>query len=389
VRILAVAVMSDAQADREMPVGPKVSVFVHNCKHEKNERIVNLRNPGMRAKVSLSPGIRLLRMDRPTRRNYCFLKVTRVSASAIASDRGLKPESPLLSSTSMPGFNGLRVLSFESRRAKEIAQLITNHGGQPMVAPSTREVPAGANEEIRRFLRELIEGRFDAVVLMTGVGSRALIETAETCYTRQELLAALARTPVIVRGPKPAAVMREFKVPIALTVPEPNTWREIVKALDAIPDTLPLSEKTIAVQEHGEPSPQLYEALRQRGADVFPVRVYRWELPEQTGPLMAAIQALIRGELDVVMFTSSVQFVHALRIAEELGLKDQLIRALNRSVVASIGPIASETLRKNAVSVDFEPSHPKMGFLVKEVAEQSSELIRRKFGSENQSSAAR
>ena len=278
----------------------------------------------------------------------------------------------------MPGFNGLRVLSFESRRAKEIAQLIANHGGLPVVAPSTREVPAGPNDDERKLVRGVLDQQFDALILMTGVGSRALIESAGSICPREDFLAGLRRTRVIVRGPKPSAVMHEFKVPIALSVREPNTWREIVEALDANRETVPLNGKRIAVQEHGEPSPQLYDALRERGAEVFAVHVYRWELPEDIAPLRAAVQALANGEIDVVMFTSSVQFVHASRIAAEIGLNEQFTQTLNRIVIASIGPIASETLRKNGVNVDFEPSHPKMGFLVKETAENSAALMRQK-----------
>jgi uroporphyrinogen-III synthase len=277
----------------------------------------------------------------------------------------------------MSGFSGLRVLSFESRRAKEIAQLISNNGGVPTVAPSTREVPE-ASEEEQQLIRGVLQKQFDAIIFMTGVGSRGLIEAAERVGPRQEFLNALSRMQVVVRGPKPAAAMREFNVPITLTVPEPNTWREIVQALDANQEAVPLSGKRIAVQEHGEPSPQLYDALRRRGAKVFAAHVYRWELPEDTGPLKSAIHSLVEGKIDVVMFTSSVQFVHAARVAEEIGMKGQFLSALQRTAVASIGPVASETLRKNGIEVDFEPSHPKMGFLVKEAAEKSAELIKRK-----------
>jgi uroporphyrinogen-III synthase len=278
----------------------------------------------------------------------------------------------------MSGFNGLRVLSFESRRAKEIAQLISNHGGVPTVAPSTREVPSPPSEDELKLIHGLLKQEFDAIIFMTGVGARALVQAAEAICSREDFFAALRLTRVVVRGPKPSAAMREFNVPVTLAVPEPNTWREIVKALDENPDRVPLPERRIAVQEHGEPSPELYAALRERGAEVFPVRVYRWELPEDIGPLKHAIHSLIQNEVDVVMFTSSVQFVHAARIAAEMGVAKKFLDALNRSVVASIGPIASGTLRENGVAVDLEPTHPKMGFLVKEAAERSAELVRRK-----------
>lgn len=274
----------------------------------------------------------------------------------------------------MPGFNGLHVLSFESRRATEIAQLIRNNGGEPLVAPSTREVQT-PNDEERNLIRGILDQQFDAIIFMTGVGSRALAQAAESVCPPEDFLAALRLARIIVRGPKPAAVMREFNVPVTLAVPEPNTWREIIKALDENPDKVPLKGRSIAIQEHGEPSPELYAALRERGAEVVPVRVYRWELPEDIAPLQNAIRALAESKVDVVMFTSSVQYVHAARIAADMGLEQPFHRALNRAVVASIGPIASETLRENGVKVDLEPSHPKMGFLVKEAADKSSALV--------------
>src|SRR5215475_13741012 len=150
----------------------------------------------------------------------------------------------------MPGFNGLRVLSFESRRAQEIAQLIRNNGGEPIVAPSTREVET-PNEYEKNLIRGILSHEFDAVIFMTGVGARALLHSAELITAKEEFLAALCQTSVVVRGPKPAGVMRELSVPVSLAVPEPNTWREIVKALDDNPDKILLKGKRVAVQEHG------------------------------------------------------------------------------------------------------------------------------------------
>jgi uroporphyrinogen-III synthase len=277
----------------------------------------------------------------------------------------------------MSGFDGLRVLSLESRRAQEIAQLIRNNGGEPVVAPSTREVQT-PNEEERKLILGILSNKFDTIIFMTGVGSRALVQAAEGECPRDQFLDALRRMRVLVRGPKPAAAMRELAVPVTLAVPEPNTWREIVKSLDQNPEKVPLKGQRIAIQEHGDPSSDLYAALRERGADVFPARVYRWELPEDTGPLKNAIRELVEGKIHVVMFTSSVQFVHAAQIAAEMGLSADFIHALNNAVVASIGPISSETLRENGIHVDIEPSHPKMGFLVRETADRSSELSRSK-----------
>jgi uroporphyrinogen-III synthase len=277
-------------------------------------------------------------------------------------------------------FGGLKVLSLESRRAKEIAQLIRNNGGDPMVAPSTREVPAGPNDAELKFAAALQLNKYGAVILLTGVGTRHLAQAIESVLPREEFVAALSRTKVVARGPKPVAVLREFGVPVTLAVPEPNTWREILQSLDENPGKVPLQGQLVAVQEYGVPSPELYAGLKDRGAEVFPVPVYTWQPPEDTGPLRAAIHALSRNEIDVSMFTSSVQIHHLFQFAEEMNLRDAVLAGLRRSMVASIGPTTSETLRNFGIQVDVEPTHPKMGFLVKEAAEKSAGLTRTKHG---------
>jgi uroporphyrinogen-III synthase len=273
----------------------------------------------------------------------------------------------------MPSFNGLRVLSFESRRAQEIAQLIRNYGGVPVVAPSTREVETPSEDE-REIVRRIVLREFDVLIFMTGVGARALVRFAEAMCPRNQFLSAVGESKVVVRGPKPAAVMRELGVSITLHVPEPNTWREIVQALDENPDRVPLKGQQVLIQEHGEASPELYAALGERGAEVTPVRVYRWELPQNIEPVKAAIRELAEKKIDVVMFTSSVQFVHALEVAKGMGIENGFRAGLDRAKVASIGPTSSAKLRENGIRVDLEPSHPKMGFLVKEAAESSAGL---------------
>jgi uroporphyrinogen-III synthase len=166
--------------------------------------------------------------------------------------------------------------------------------------------------------------------------------------------------------------MRELGVPIALHVPEPNTWREIIQALDENPDRVALKRQQVLIQEHGEASSELYAALVERGAGVTPVRVYRWELPQDIEPLKAAICDLAERKIDVVMFTSSVQFDHALEVARAMEMENGFRAGLDHAKVASIGPTSSAKLRENGIRVDLEPSHPKMGFLVKEAAEKSA-----------------
>lgn len=274
-------------------------------------------------------------------------------------------------------FNGLRVLSLESRRAAEMERLIRSQAGVPFVAPSMREVPLEQNSLALGFAARVLErsaagGDFDMVMFLTGVGARLLNQIIETRYPPRAFIDALHRITVLVRGSKPAAVMREWGVPVAVTVPEPNTWREILAATEGRP------EQRIAVQEYGRPATELVAGLRARGAEVTTVPVYQWDLPEDTGPLREAARRLAAGEFDVILFTTSVQFQHLIKVASEDGLEDPIFAALHRMVVGSVGPTTSETLREFGVEPDLEPSHPKMGFLVNEIARRAAGILESK-----------
>jgi uroporphyrinogen-III synthase len=101
-------------------------------------------------------------------------------------------------------------------------------------------------------------------------------------------------------------------------------------------------------------------------------------LPEDTAPLRAAIMAIARNEIDVILFTTGTQADHLLQIAAEMKVEDTLRRAFSRMAVASIGPTTSERLREHGIAPDMEPSHPKMGFLVSEAAKRGTGILQRK-----------
>lgn len=278
--------------------------------------------------------------------------------------------------TSSPStFGGLRVCSFESRRGDDMRSLIERQGGVATVVPSMREVPLDQNPAAFKFADELFAGRIDVVVLLTGVGTRALADVVESRFNRAHFLEALQRAVIIVRGPKPAAVLREWQVRFDYLVPEPNTWRDLLATLDA---HVPVAGKVVAVQEYGKPNDDLYRGLQERGADVMPVPVYRWALPEDTRPLADSVRATVAGQFDVLMFTSAQQLHNVLDVAESLGLRGAWLNAARHCVVASIGPTASETLTEAGLPPDIQPEHPKMGHLVRETAEQARIALARK-----------
>lgn len=259
-------------------------------------------------------------------------------------------------------FAGRRVMALESRRAEEIATLIRKQGGDPFVAPSMREVPLESNTDAFEFGERLLAGSFDCVILLTGVGMRALWKVLLSRFDEAELRAALGKLTLVVRGPKPSAALRELGMSADVLVPEPNTWRELVESMKS------RSEQRVAVQEYGKSNPELLAALRAQGRDVSTVRIYGWALPEDTRPLREAARRLAAGEVDVLLLTTATQVVNLMQIAEEEGIAPGVRDTLGRIFVGSIGPTTSEALDDIGVKPTFEPSHPKMGILVNEAA---------------------
>jgi uroporphyrinogen decarboxylase len=281
------------------------------------------------------------------------------------------------SSAAVGSFNGMRVAAFESRMAAETATLIERFGGRALVAPAMREVPLEDNHAALDFAQKLLAGDVEAVIFLTGVGVRELFRVIETRYPRAALLDAFSTVLTVARGPKPVAAMRELGLEPGLTIPEPNTWREILAALGA---RAPLANMRIAVQEYGVSNRDLLAGLEARGASVIAVPIYRWTLPSDLAPLRAALKSIAAGLADVILFTSSNQVTNVMQVAEADGFGPELKRALASAVVASIGPVCSQELRAHGLPPDLEPAHSKLGHLVKEAAAGSAEILRRKRG---------
>lgn len=274
-----------------------------------------------------------------------------------------------------PGFAGLRVAAFESRMAEEMSRLIERYGGQPFVAPSMQEVPLQDHREVLELGGRLLASDVDMIILLTGVGTKAMIGALLTQHDLDRIKSALSRTTLVVRGPKPKSVLREFGLTPTIEVPEPNTWRDIVQALDRFKSPNGLR---IAVQEYGVTNTELLDALRTRGAHVTRVPVYRWTLPEDLGPLLRVLDAIVKARMDVLLITNAVQVDHALQVLDRTSRQDAFRRALSRMMIGSIGPAATERLHRYGFPVDVEPSHPKMGVLVKEAAERALNILQAK-----------
>ena len=116
-------------------------------------------------------------------------------------------------------FDGLRVLSLESRRAKEMETLILRHAGKPLVAPSVKEKATEDSSEAIHFVERLEAGEFDAVICMTGSGIQFLRDAVQPVMPLERLSAALRSVTIVSRGPKPVGILRTLGVPIHLIIP--------------------------------------------------------------------------------------------------------------------------------------------------------------------------
>lgn len=276
----------------------------------------------------------------------------------------------------MAGRDVIRVVSLESRQASALVRLLERHGCEAISAPSMREVPLADQAEALAFGERLLAGEVDVMVLLTGVGTRLLVESLSTRWPQADVVAALGRTTLCCRGPKPVAALKQLGLRPALVAPEPNTWQELLGAIDRELRDLRWKGLRVWVQEYGRPTPQLTLALEARGARVQTVSIYAWAMPLDTAPLAAGIRTLVERKADAVLFTSGKQVDHLLQLARELGCENALIVALHEHVLCvSIGPVTSEALREYGLPIDLEPPHPKMGQMVVSVAQDASRLI--------------
>ena len=273
----------------------------------------------------------------------------------------------------------MRVVSLESRQATAMVRLLTRHGCEALSAPSMREVPLTDQAEAFAFGEKLMAGEVDVVVLLTGVGTRLLVDALATRWPQADVLAALGRTTLCCRGPKPVAALKLLGLRATIVAPEPNTWQELVGAMDREFGSLGYRGRRLWVQEYGRPTPQLMAACVDRGAQVESVSIYAWAMPLDTEPLAAGVRALAERRADVVMFTSGQQAEHVLQIARELSSTEALLSSLREYVLCvSIGPVTSEALREHGLPIDLEPPHPKMGQMVLSVAEEGPRLLAHK-----------
>ena len=252
------------------------------------------------------------------------------------------------------------VAILESRLGDRLAALLERQGRRVLHAPALAELPDLDAGRIAALVADLQRRPARAAIFQTGVGTTALFHATDALGVTAQLAAALEQAVVVARGPKPTGVLRARGVRIDAVAAEPFTTAQV---LDALRDVA-LDGQRVFVQRYGAANLELDAALQARGAEVIEVPTYRWALPADTQPLVALIEALGRGEVDAVAFTSQEQVRNLFAVAAERGAEGTLRAGLARTLVASIGPVCSDVLRRFDVPIGLEASPPKLGPLV-------------------------
>jgi uroporphyrinogen-III synthase len=261
-----------------------------------------------------------------------------------------------------------KVAILESRLGRELAELIERRGGIPVHAPALAELPDLDPQAIGELVRALEARPAKLAIFQTGVGTKALFAATDSLGITTSFLRLLGKAVVAARGPKPTAALRARGVRIDRGAADPYTTKELLSAVEDVS----LRGERVIVQRHGGANLELDCSLEARGATVLEIPVYRWALPADTAPLAALIEALERGEMQAVVLTNAEQVRNLFVVAGRMGRTHGLRAALNRTLVASIGPVASAALREAGVQVGLESSPPKLGALITSLDEALS-----------------
>lgn len=267
------------------------------------------------------------------------------------------------SATSEP-LDGLVIGVTADRRAEEQSELLVRRGARVVHGPTVRTLPLTDGAELAAATRACIDEPPDLVVLSTALGVRAWSEAAEGHGLGEELGDAIRGANVLARGPKASGA--------ALTAGWDVSWvSPLASSQDMVRELaeLGVEGRRVAVQLDGREEPVLAEAVRNLGAEVIPVPVYRWVLPTDPDPAFRLIEATVHGAIDAVTFTSSPGVWNTQHLAATAGLAEEFAEALAGPVLAvCVGPICAAAAEVAGYTNIVQPTRARLGSMVKALA---------------------
>ncbi|MFI7636382.1 uroporphyrinogen-III synthase [Nonomuraea sp. NPDC049400] len=277
--------------------------------------------------------------------------------SVLALEGGSSPE------TAPDALAGFTVGVTATRRREEFGALLERRGARVVSAPAIRLVPLAEDADLLAATRESLAGPLDDVVVTTGVGFRGWMAAAEGWGLSADLGEHLANSRLLTRGPKARGAVRAAGLNDHWT-PATESCEEVKQYLLA----QDLRGRRIAVQQHGEPLSDFVTDLRQAGAEVIEIPVYRWLPYRDISPLRRLISQTISGSVDAVAFTSAPAVHAMLGAARAEGLEETLLAAFSGKVVAAcVGPVTAEPLTSRGVPT-LQPERSRLGALARALA---------------------
>lgn len=265
---------------------------------------------------------------------------------------------------------GFRVAVTAARRSEELAALLTRRGADVTSAAAITMVPLPDDDELRTNTEALIATPPDIVIATTGIGFRGWIAAADGWGLAHDLTTALGNARIVSRGPKATGALRAAGLPEEWS-PESESSRELLHYLLEGG----IVGMRVAVQLHGtnddwDPFPEFLDELRSAGADVVPIRVYRWNPAPRNGPFDQLVLAIADQRFDAVSFTSAPAVAALLLRAADLGVESAVLDALRTNVHAMcVGPITARPLVRLGVPTSA-PERMRLGALARHITDE-------------------
>jgi uroporphyrinogen-III synthase len=265
---------------------------------------------------------------------------------------------------------GYRIAVTSARRAEELCALLGRHGAEVCSAPAINMIALPDDDELHGNTKALIAEPPDILVAHTGIGFRGWVAAAEGWGLSNQLIAALSSARIVARGPKATGALRAAGLHEEWS-PKSESSHDVLKYLLESG----VSGKRVAIQLHGaadawDPFPEFMGGLRSAGAEVVPIRVYRWKSTALGGEFDQLVTAIARRQFDAVSFTSAPAAAAVLERSRDLGIEDQLLEALRTDVHAMcVGPVTSQPLKRKGVPTS-SPERMRLGALARHITEQ-------------------
>jgi uroporphyrinogen-III synthase len=260
---------------------------------------------------------------------------------------------------------GFTVAVTAARRREELISVLQRRGARTVEAPAIRIIATGDDAELLAATRRCVAEPPDVVVATTGIGFRGWMEAADGWDLGESLRARFAAAELLTRGPKAKGAVRAAGLAEAWS-PASESTDEVLQRLLAEG----VAGRRVAVQLHGEPLPDFCTALRDAGAEVVEVPVYRWVPAEDIRPLRRLVEQVIAGQVDCVTFTSAPAVASLLETAADSGRREPLVEALRGTVLAAcVGPVTAAPLERLGIRT-VQPERARLGALVRTVVEE-------------------